>query len=338
MSNEDPTTTAPSIPMTIPRAGRQDPLYPTARQIVISHQRGSISLVQRHMRIGYNRATDLIEAMVGDVLGEANAQGVRAMLPKDQWGPAPAGTDQEAGVGQVKESGQPQAEAAEKSVLDSGTAALPVENAGKAGETAEKAASVPEIAFYLANEKPFGAFSNLFRREITVMTRSFPTVEHAYQFLKPRDPRVRDWLMAAPAPSILALAAHVLPSDEQDPTMVMGRTADALLGFHTRPGWSRLRYPWMFECLRAKFAQHQDLRELLLSTGEARLVEAGKIDDDAGRRWGIVNGKGQNYLGRMLMRIRAELRGTEFEDQDLDARLAAGAEDLQSALADTLKG
>lgn len=189
-----------------------------------------------------------------------------------------------------------------------------------------------EIRFYRANEKPYGAFSNLYRRETTINGSTYPTVEHAYQSLKPRDPRVRDWLLAAPAPSLVALAAHVLPSDEPDPTVVMGRTADALLGFHTRPGWSRLRYPWMMECLRGKFSQHSDLRELVLSTGDNLIVEAGKIDDEAGRRWGIVNGRGQNYLGRMLMRLRAEFGGGNFPDDDLDARLDAGREPLRAAL------
>ena len=188
------------------------------------------------------------------------------------------------------------------------------------------------IEFYRANEKPYGVFSNLYRREIEVGGITHPTVEHAYQSLKPRDLRVRDWLMSAPAPSLVALAAHVLPPDDADPTEIMGRTADALLGFHTRPGWSRLRYPWMFACLRAKFEQHDDLRELLLATGESQIIEAGRIDDDAGRRWGIVNGRGQNYLGRMLMRTRAQLAGTIFSDDDLDIRLADGAEPLRVAL------
>lgn len=188
-----------------------------------------------------------------------------------------------------------------------------------------------EIHFYRANEKPYGAFSNLYRRDIKINGASFPTVEHAYQSLKPRDSRVRDWLLAAPAPSLVALAAHVLPSGEADPTVLMGRTADSLLGFHTRPGWSRLRYPWMMACLRAKFLQHSDLGKLLVSTANSLIVEAGKIDDDAGRRWGIVKGRGQNYLGRMLMRVRAELAGIDLEDEDLDVRLEAGKEALHVA-------
>lgn len=160
----------------------------------------------------------------------------------------------------------------------------------------------------------------------------FPTVEHAYQFLKPRDARVRDWLMAAPAPSLVALAAHAMPHNEADPAEIMGRTADALLGFHIRPGWSLLRYPWMFDCEGAKYKQHTDLRDLLLSTDDAEIVETGKVDDDAGRRWGRVNGKGHNYLGRMLMLKRYHLGGAPYYDDDLDARLAMGREALRLAL------
>lgn len=40
-----------------------DPMYDEAVAIVIQHQRASISLVQRYLRIGYNRAARLLEAM-----------------------------------------------------------------------------------------------------------------------------------------------------------------------------------------------------------------------------------------------------------------------------------
>ncbi|MEG0884904.1 MAG: DNA translocase FtsK, partial [Janthinobacterium sp.] len=40
-----------------------DPLYDQAVEVVRTNQRASISLVQRHLRIGYNRAARLIEAM-----------------------------------------------------------------------------------------------------------------------------------------------------------------------------------------------------------------------------------------------------------------------------------
>jgi len=40
-----------------------DPLYDQAVEIVLKTRRASISLVQRHLRIGYNRAARLIEQM-----------------------------------------------------------------------------------------------------------------------------------------------------------------------------------------------------------------------------------------------------------------------------------
>lgn len=168
-------------------------------------------------------------------------------------------------------------------------------------------ASHNEICFYRANERPYGAFSSLFRRSIVVAGEGFRSVEDAYQSRKPRKPEVRAWLLSAPTPTLVALAAH------------------SLLHWDIAPGWSRLRYPWMLECQRAKFAQHADLREVLLSTGGKRLVEAGTVDNDVNRRWGEVNSVGLNYLGRILMTVRAELGGASYCDPDLAARVQAGA-------------
>jgi S-DNA-T family DNA segregation ATPase FtsK/SpoIIIE len=44
-------------------AGEADPMYDQAVAIVLQHKRASISLVQRHLRIGYNRAARLLEQM-----------------------------------------------------------------------------------------------------------------------------------------------------------------------------------------------------------------------------------------------------------------------------------
>jgi S-DNA-T family DNA segregation ATPase FtsK/SpoIIIE len=43
--------------------GESDPLYDRAVELVVKHRRASISLVQRHLRIGYNRAARLLEQM-----------------------------------------------------------------------------------------------------------------------------------------------------------------------------------------------------------------------------------------------------------------------------------
>ena len=44
-------------------AGEADPMYDQAVAVVLQHCRASISLVQRHLRIGYNRAARLLEQM-----------------------------------------------------------------------------------------------------------------------------------------------------------------------------------------------------------------------------------------------------------------------------------
>ncbi len=44
-------------------SGENDPMYDQAVAIVLQHKRASISLVQRHLRIGYNRAARLLEQM-----------------------------------------------------------------------------------------------------------------------------------------------------------------------------------------------------------------------------------------------------------------------------------
>lgn len=147
-----------------------------------------------------------------------------------------------------------------------------------------------EIRFYRASEKPYGAFSNLHRRDVEFEGHVFPTSEHAYQAGKARKPEVRRWLMSAPSPALLAMAAH------------------GLYYWDVVPGWSTSKFDRMRRVLRAKFTQHADLRDLLLSTGDARLVEAATVDNDVNRLWGEVNGSGRNMLGVLLMEIRAELR------------------------------
>ncbi len=156
----------------------------------------------------------------------------------------------------------------------------------------ELAAELPQadICFYRANEKPYGAFSNLFKRPIVFEDVTYPTSEHAYQAGKARKEAVRDWILSAPTPSLAAMAAH------------------GLYVWDVAPNWAQIKFERMKGVLRAKFTQHEDLYELLISTGERRLVEVGTVDNAVNRLWGEVNGRGQNMLGVLLMELRGELR------------------------------
>lgn len=55
-----------------------DELYPDAVKAVVGEQRASISFVQRHLTIGYNRAARLVEAMeAAGIVGPLQADGTR---------------------------------------------------------------------------------------------------------------------------------------------------------------------------------------------------------------------------------------------------------------------
>lgn len=164
-------------------------------------------------------------------------------------------------------------------------------------KTRVKSSVAPEIHFYRANEKPYGAFSNLFRRAIAFEGREYPTSEHAYQAGKASKEAVREWILSAPSPSLVAMAAH------------------GLYTWDIVPDWSKTKFDRMRRVLRAKFTQHQDLRELLLSTGDARLVESAKTNNAVNRLWGEVNGQGKNMLGVLLMELREELRAESSSGQ-----------------------
>jgi ribA/ribD-fused uncharacterized protein len=150
-----------------------------------------------------------------------------------------------------------------------------------------------EILFYRANEKPYGVFSNLYPRTIIFEGRQFPTAEHAYQAGKARKEHVREWILSAPTPALVAMAAH------------------GLYTWDIVSNWSQIKFDRMRAVLRTKFTQHDDLRRTLLSTGNARLVEAARVANGVNRTWGEVNGKGLNMLGVLLMELRDELRAGE---------------------------
>jgi len=51
-----------------PFGGKDDPMYEEAVVLVRANGRPSVSMIQRHFRIGWIRAATMLEAMVGTVI------------------------------------------------------------------------------------------------------------------------------------------------------------------------------------------------------------------------------------------------------------------------------
>ena len=74
-----------------------------------------------------------------------------------------------------------------------------------------------------------------------------------------------------------------------------------------RPDWEEVKVGIMEEIVRAKFTQHPELAARLLATGDKVLIEGNHWGDTC---WGVDTrtGQGQNHLGKILMKVREELR------------------------------
>ena len=144
------------------------------------------------------------------------------------------------------------------------------------------------INFYHLNA-PYGEFSNFSRHPIELKGKVWTTTEHYFQAQKFAGTVHEEELRLAASPMIVAR---------------MGRSRSRPL----RPDWESVKEDVMREALRAKFAQHPQLRKLLLETGSRELVEHTKNDS----YWGDGgDGSGKNRLGALLMELRAELAMAE---------------------------
>ncbi|WP_417391760.1 NADAR family protein [Gimesia sp.] len=140
------------------------------------------------------------------------------------------------------------------------------------------------IYFYTKNDE-YGEFSNFSPHAVELDELWWPTVEHYFQAQKFEDAAYRERIRTA----YNAMQAANL-----------GRSRKVRL----RADWEEVKDEIMYQGVLKKFQTHQELKTLLLSTGEQEIVENAPGD----YYWGCgKDGTGLNRLGEILVRVRGEL-------------------------------
>ncbi|MEJ2069329.1 MAG: NADAR family protein [Syntrophobacterales bacterium] len=139
-------------------------------------------------------------------------------------------------------------------------------------------------------EGDYAFLSNFTPAPVILEGVRYPTVEHAYQAAKTLEPGNREKIRQASTPGL---------------AKKLGRKLEK------RPDWPDLKVDIMRDLVRQKFEEQSDLKKRLLATGEIELVEGNTWHDNF---WGECRCArcaalpGQNWLGRILMEVRSQLK------------------------------
>lgn len=135
-------------------------------------------------------------------------------------------------------------------------------------------------------QNEFRFLSNFFPCRIDWEGITYPSVEHAYQASKTLDQKERRQIANLPTP---------------------GKAKRAGQKLEIRPDWEEVKISVMESLVRQKFTRHPLLKRLLLATGNQEIQEGNTWNDTF---WGVSlsTGEGRNELGKILMRVRRELR------------------------------
>lgn len=129
----------------------------------------------------------------------------------------------------------------------------------------------------------YAFLSNFYPCEFMYRHEVWKSSEHAYQAMKATNRHDRD---------------RVRSQATSGWAKSVGRCIEC------RPDWPKVKLHFMHNIVLAKFSVPK-LEELLLSTGDAELIEGNRHGDTF---WGQVNGVGENHLGRILVEVRTHLR------------------------------
>jgi ribA/ribD-fused uncharacterized protein len=134
-------------------------------------------------------------------------------------------------------------------------------------------------------------FSNFYPVEVLYQNIKFPSVEHGFVAAKSNN-------------KLFWKEISEMPANSAGLVKRKGRK------INLRPDWDLIKLKVMRELLEQKFRQPK-FKEKLLSTGDVQITEGNYWHDNY---WGdcyckkCKNIKGHNHLGRLLMKIREELK------------------------------
>ncbi|MGD2182444.1 NADAR family protein [Lusitaniella coriacea] len=142
--------------------------------------------------------------------------------------------------------------------------------------------------YFYSTRGEYGCFSNFSRHGFELDELWWMTSEHYFQAQKfaARDRAWFDKIHSARTPKEAAK---------------MGRSREHPL----REDWEKVKDEIMHRAVLCKFQTHEDIREILLETGDELIVENAPGD----YYWGCgKDGSGKNKLGEILMAVREILR------------------------------
>jgi hypothetical protein len=126
--------------------------------------------------------------------------------------------------------------------------------------------------------------SNFYPATVELDGLEYSSTEHAYQAAKTNDPAER---------------RRIRESQKPGDAKKLGKQVKM------RTDWEQVKFQVMEDLVRQKFTKHKELKEKLLATGDMYLEETNSWRDFV---WGVCNGKGENHLGKILMKVRGELK------------------------------
>ena len=139
------------------------------------------------------------------------------------------------------------------------------------------------ILFY-DKDQPYYEFTNFAYYPIIVDEQLFRTSEHYFWSQKLVGTPYEKYVSQLPTPKDAFEFSH-----------------QPHVASWVRGDWQRVKEDVMYKALYHKFSQYQELKELLLKTGDRKLVEHSPYDSYWG---GGPDGKGLNRLGVLLMKLR----------------------------------